>query len=105
MPVPRDVDDRIEGDDGVEAGGREVEVQEIAPKERRGRRLLAREPDLLFRDVDSDDVETLGEPPRLRPVTAAEVEYARARRELSGDLVGESLPRLALDVRDPLAVT
>src|SRR5918912_359990 len=71
----RHVHQGIQRRHGVERRIRNRQLHEVALDEGRGRRRGARQPKLLLGNVDADDVEAVGEIPRVRAVAAAEIQH------------------------------
>ena len=100
--LARDVVERVEGDDRVEAAGREVERREVGAEELGFGNRGACPLDLPRRDVDAGHAEPRREPLRVRHAgAAAELEHARAVREARRQLVLPVAPGVADDAVAP----
>ena len=100
--LPRHVVEHIEGDDGVERRCFELDLDEVGMQEAGARDALARAAHLLGRDVDADELGTLGEHPRradARP--GPELEHVRPPRQQSQQLLEPLKPRRAGDLPLP----
>lgn len=81
LPFAGNVDEGVEGDNGLETTGREVDLVEVRAQEPGGGYQTAGPTDLGVGDVDARDLEALAEDPRRRhPGARAQVKHPSARR-------------------------